>query len=264
MAIGDAAAAAGLTVFPSSQDWRLGYQNDNQRGDDLANHITSGGHNLANMTGTLPQSKGGTGGTDAPSARTALGITAANTPSGTGSNVQADLNYLASTKANAGGTWTGPVNAAGSVVASADIGCVGRLQGVGSRSFTVVSSWVSAALDGSGYLGIMPSVRSAKQDISPWTMDLDTFKGLGTKTFRLKATVEADPDAPYDLGMIADDFVDAGLGELVFNDPITGDLAGLHYERLTVPLWSVVQQQQALIEQLAARVSALEEGNSNG
>ena len=36
MAIGDAAAAAGLDVFPSDQDLRLGYQNDNQRGDDIA------------------------------------------------------------------------------------------------------------------------------------------------------------------------------------------------------------------------------------
>jgi hypothetical protein len=37
MAIGDAAAAAGLIVYPGTQDARLGYQNDNQRGDDIAN-----------------------------------------------------------------------------------------------------------------------------------------------------------------------------------------------------------------------------------
>jgi hypothetical protein len=36
MAVGDAAAAAGLKVFPSSQDRRLGYENDNYRGDELA------------------------------------------------------------------------------------------------------------------------------------------------------------------------------------------------------------------------------------
>jgi hypothetical protein len=36
MAIGDEARAAGLADFPSSQDRRLGWQNDMQRGDELA------------------------------------------------------------------------------------------------------------------------------------------------------------------------------------------------------------------------------------
>jgi hypothetical protein len=41
MAIGDAARAAGLTVWEGTQDARLGYQNDNVRGDDIANLGTS-------------------------------------------------------------------------------------------------------------------------------------------------------------------------------------------------------------------------------
>jgi len=39
MAIGDDAAAAGYEVFEDTQDRRMGYQNDNQRGDDLARHV---------------------------------------------------------------------------------------------------------------------------------------------------------------------------------------------------------------------------------
>lgn len=39
MAIGDKAAAKGLVVYPATQDRRLGYQNDNQRGDDIADEI---------------------------------------------------------------------------------------------------------------------------------------------------------------------------------------------------------------------------------
>lgn len=39
MAIGDKAAAKGLTVFANSQAHSLGYQNDNQRGDDIADEI---------------------------------------------------------------------------------------------------------------------------------------------------------------------------------------------------------------------------------
>lgn len=40
MAIGDKGAAAGLQIYPSSQDRRLGYQNDNQRADDIADVMT--------------------------------------------------------------------------------------------------------------------------------------------------------------------------------------------------------------------------------
>lgn len=39
MAIGDKAAAKGLTVYSASQAHNLGYQNDNQRGDDIADEI---------------------------------------------------------------------------------------------------------------------------------------------------------------------------------------------------------------------------------
>lgn len=41
MAIGDAATAAGLTTWASTADPRLGYQYDNQRGDDIAAEITA-------------------------------------------------------------------------------------------------------------------------------------------------------------------------------------------------------------------------------
>ena len=53
MATGDAAAAAGLAVFPPTQDLRLGYDNDNKRGDELANHMTNGTHPFNKITGTL-------------------------------------------------------------------------------------------------------------------------------------------------------------------------------------------------------------------
>ncbi len=39
MAVGDKAAAKGLAVYASTQDKRLGYNNDNQRGDELADEI---------------------------------------------------------------------------------------------------------------------------------------------------------------------------------------------------------------------------------
>lgn len=54
MATGDAAAAAGLSVFASTQDIRLGYNNDNIRGDELAAHLTAGTHPASAInSGTL-------------------------------------------------------------------------------------------------------------------------------------------------------------------------------------------------------------------
>lgn len=50
MAIGDAAAAKGLATFPSTQDKRLGYQNDNQRGDELAAEIDARAAAIATLT----------------------------------------------------------------------------------------------------------------------------------------------------------------------------------------------------------------------
>jgi hypothetical protein len=41
MAIGDAAAAAGLEVVPATQDIRLGYARINQKGDELAAEKTA-------------------------------------------------------------------------------------------------------------------------------------------------------------------------------------------------------------------------------
>lgn len=40
MAIGDKAAAKGLAVYASTQAHSLGYENDNKRGDELADEIT--------------------------------------------------------------------------------------------------------------------------------------------------------------------------------------------------------------------------------
>lgn len=41
MAVGDKAAAKGLVVYPDTQAHSNGYQNDNQRGDELADEITA-------------------------------------------------------------------------------------------------------------------------------------------------------------------------------------------------------------------------------
>jgi hypothetical protein len=67
MAIGDAAAAAGLPVVPATKDIRLGYQDINAIADALANQITGGTIPWARVSGrpnfTVSDS-GPSGGTD--------------------------------------------------------------------------------------------------------------------------------------------------------------------------------------------------------
>lgn len=41
MAVGDKAAAKGLVVYAATQDLKQGYNNDNQRGDELADEMTA-------------------------------------------------------------------------------------------------------------------------------------------------------------------------------------------------------------------------------
>lgn len=53
MAAGDEAAAAGLSVVPATADVRQGYTAINVRGDELARHMTSGGHAFTQITGQV-------------------------------------------------------------------------------------------------------------------------------------------------------------------------------------------------------------------
>lgn len=53
MAVGDDAAAAGLAVYPATADVRQGYVALNERGDELARHMTDGTHPFTRITGQL-------------------------------------------------------------------------------------------------------------------------------------------------------------------------------------------------------------------
>ena len=53
MAIGDAAAAAGLPVVSPTADIRLGYQDINALADRVASHMTDGTHPFTKITGQI-------------------------------------------------------------------------------------------------------------------------------------------------------------------------------------------------------------------
>ena len=255
MATGDAAAAAGLAVFASTQDIRLGYDNDNVRGDELATHITSGTHPASAITsGVLDLARIPTlDATHIPSLD-ASKIT-------TGTLADARIPNLAASKITSG-TITRPVNASGTIVASGSITstggdiitnasliAAGNLRADGVQS-TPLGSWISVVTNASGYLGYASSTKRVKQDIKP--ADITAAQGLAlvATSFRYKQDVEdLGETAPATIGLIAEDLHDAGLTEFVIYDK-KGKPQGIHYERAWIALIPVIKDIDARLKKL--------------
>jgi len=118
-----------------------------------------------------------------------------------------------------------------------------------------------------GQIGYISSVRDSKTNITDltdvsWVYDLNAvsfnYKDIETTRDENGAVVESYADtysSELDYGLIAED-VETVNDELVFyND---GDLAGVHYKKLVVPMLKTIQDQKELIDALTARVTALE------
>lgn len=117
----------------------------------------------------------------------------------------------------------------------------------GSVPGTSYAVWV----DGAGRLGRNTSSLRYKARVQDWTTDLDAVLSLEPRTYvrRDEDGAEPGPDAPRELGLIAED-VDQHLPELVVRDS-EGRVDGLRYDLLGVALLPVVQD-------LARRVQDLE------
>jgi len=97
-----------------------------------------------------------------------------------------------------------------------------------------------------------------KYDIEPIESALDSLSNLRTVKYRLK-DVDA-PDSQKKIGLIAQDLVGV-LDDII--DPIkrTGDeteYMAVRYTEMVPVLVKAIQEQQALIESLTARITALE------
>jgi Chaperone of endosialidase len=126
---------------------------------------------------------------------------------------------------------------------------------VGSGKTLLVSS--------AGTLNVASSSRKYKQDISNLPpVDIEKFKLLQPVSFRYKQAVAEEGDsAPTAIGFIAEQAVEIGLELFVAfekdeNDNLEPD--NFKYTDYIAGLHSVVQQQQAIIEDLSARISILE------
>lgn len=264
MANGDAAAAAGMDVVPGTADLRNGYSEINKSRDYLANHQTTGTHPASAITsGTLDPARlpypfvrnGGVGAMTAQ--QVFLGWNGSNRILAAIDGVP--VGSLAF-DAGSSGTWNGPVNTGGGDVYTGG----GYIITPGGRAFTVSSSWVAAALDSSGKLGIQPSARRFKKnirEISTEDVGLDGFLSLRDVTYQLRASI--DPDGAPQVGWIAEEVIDAGMPWLVAfdTDPESehyGEPISINYAQAVVPLHALIKRQQQTIDALIERIERLE------
>lgn len=256
MANGDAAAAAGLTVFLSTQDLRLGYDNDNVRGDELAAHLISGTHPASAITsGTLdiaripniPTSKL-TGTVTIPvsnSTTTSTDIVGTNISNASGGFVVASN----------GNTTTKDVTALGNIraVSGTVRGDAGIIDPGAYGRDTAAFSPRQLYIGTNGYYGYNSSSKAKKQNIKDASIDAKAVYALRIVNYRYKEAVKLyGTDAPVELGLIAEELVEAGLSQFVFFD---GEKpAGIHYDKLCLALIPAIQD-------LDARLTALENKN---
>jgi len=92
-----------------------------------------------------------------------------------------------------------------------------------------------------------------KQDIR----DIELIDIAKFRPIRYKSKCNGDDQTLDHFGIVADEVDQAGIKELV-SYGIDGQVEGFQYERLTVVLLKAVQEQQALITTLTARITALE------
>jgi hypothetical protein len=92
-----------------------------------------------------------------------------------------------------------------------------------------------------------------KQDIR----DLQSIDISLLRPVRYKSKCEGDDQTKDHLGIVADEAHEAGFTDLVTYGA-EGEVEGFQYERLTVVLLKSIQEQQAMIEELKAKVAALE------
>ena len=250
MANGDDAAAAGMDVVAGTADRRQGYDEINKTRDYIAQRTSA----------VQPVAKGGTGATNAADARTNLDaaktahthrIDDVYTSDGTqkyGTALQAQLSAMQSSL---------EVQIGSKVSNGANV-TFGDIYTPAGRSNPVSVGWVSAALGGDGRLGASPSAARFKQDITPRTYSLDDIDRITIVTYRLIEAVEQlGDDARVEVGVIAEQLVEAGFPEfVVFGDD--GQPFTVEYGRMVTVALSGIQALHAQQQDILTRLTDLE------
>lgn len=239
MATGDKAAAAGLRVVPATEDRRLGYDAINQRGDELADHMTTGTHPVANIVGL-------TTALDARLVKTQAEYSADFAHRDTGIATAAAAAAAAQATAN-GKRAQGDGDFGGTPIYSAH-----------ARNTPVTSGYVAAYLNSDGRLGSSPSSIRYKENVTALGVALADILAIEPREFdRIGGA--------HEVGLIAEE-VHEHVPQIVV---WTGEqIDGVHYHLLAVLQQKVIRDHEARLtehaEQIATlieRLDALEEGN---
>lgn len=185
-------------------------------------------------------------------------------------NIQAELDQYMTTRytnaqinamiASPGNISPGNVTSSGSMSMPGTMYVGGIISSPGTR-VNPISTFRTVVMDDAGNMGYSSSARATKTNIARAGFPEATIVAIEPKRFQMVRDVESEeigPDlAPWQYGFIAEDFLDRGLSEFAFFDE-DGNVAGLNYDRLVVPLWDQVQRLIADRDSLAARVKKLE------
>ncbi|MET9861953.1 tail fiber domain-containing protein [Streptomyces smyrnaeus] len=129
------------------------------------------------------------------------------------------------------------------------------------------SNWYAVWVENGGDFCRNTSARKFKENIRDYVIDPDSVLSLRPVIYDRKAktdeeTGEVIEGRKNEVGLIADEVHDAGLTWMV--NYLENEVDGLRYDLLGVALLPVVQRQQAHIDELEARLAALEAHISGG
>lgn len=118
-------------------------------------------------------------------------------------------------------------------------------------------NWRQLYINGDGRVGVAASTRRYKKEIRDHDYTLDELLSIRVRQYRLKAEIYGNGNAPLEIGVIAEELVDAGLSEYVYFDE-DDQPASVHYERLALVAIGALQDLAIRHADLEARVAALE------
>jgi hypothetical protein len=250
MANGDAAAAAGLATFAPTQDIRLGYDNDNIRGDELAAHLTSGTHPASAISSGVFNL-----------ARIPV-LDAARIPDLDMSKITTGSLPTARVSGYGTGTWAGVVSTTGSIGTSSTLYGAAGISTNGSivadGNITGITTYVQTNtgramyVNSGGLYGIGASARRFKKNIVDAVIDVQEVLKIRVRNFMYKK--EFDEDQDVHIGVIAEELIELGLDQFVyFNNQ--GEADGVAYEKLALALIPVIQNQEQRLQALESKVN---------
>lgn len=170
------------------------------------------------------------------------------------------------------GFTTGSMTASGSITVGGNANVTGTVKGTAginslgayNNNLTGVGGFRVAYWGVNGDGGYVPSSLRFKQDIHP--AEIDTAALLEVKPVRYRyrdAVANFGDDAPFDVGVIAEQVDDLGLTWLIdYEADESGELLplGFKYDRLPIALLAVVKQQSEQIRELTERLDQAQTG----